>query len=106
MAVISRRPRLAQIAVLAVALIAAACSLVKPTESTQDKQEHAARLAREGKHADAARVYEDLATQLPAENDNYELLSAEQWVTAGNVAAAQQGLAPVSAGARNTPAAP
>ena len=106
MAVISRRPRLAQIAVLAVALIAAACSLVKPTESTQDKQEHAARLAREGKHADAARVYEDLATQLPAENDNYELLSAEQWVTAGNVAAAKQALAQVSAEARTKLATP
>ena len=93
MAVISRRPRLAQIAVLAVCLIAAACSLIKPTETTLDKQENAARLARDGKHADAARVYEDLAAQLPAENDNYELLSAEQWVAAGNVAARSDPLA-------------
>jgi outer membrane PBP1 activator LpoA protein len=106
MAVISRRPRLAQVAVLAVALIAAACSLVKPTETTLDKQEQAARLARDGKHADAARVYDDLAAQLPAESDNYELLSAEQWVAAGNVAAAKQALAQVSPEARTKLATP
>jgi uncharacterized protein len=100
MAAISRRPRLRQIAVLALALIAAACSLVKPMETAADKQEHAARLAHDGKHADAAQVYADLAMQLPAENDNYELLSAEQWVAAGNVAAAKQALAQVSAQAR------
>ncbi len=100
MAAISRRPRLAQIAVLALALIAAACSLVKPAETTPDKQEHAARLVHDGKHADAARVYADLALQLPAESDNYELLSAEQWVAAGNVAAAKQALAQVSPEAR------
>jgi outer membrane PBP1 activator LpoA protein len=106
MAVISRRPRLAQIAVLAVSLIAAACSLIKPTETVLDKQEHAAHLARDGKHADAARVYEDLATQLPAESDNYELLSAEQWVAAGNLAAAKQALAQVSPEARTKLATP
>ena len=106
MAAISRRPRLAQIAVLALALIAAACSLVKPTETTQDRQEHAARLVHDGKHADAARVYADLALQLPAESDNYELLSAEQWVAAGNVAAAKQALAQVSPEARTKLAAP
>ena len=106
MAVISRRPRLAQIAVLALALIAAACSLIKPTETTADKQEHAARLVHDGKHADAARVYADLALQLPAESDNYELLSAEQWVAAGNVAAAKQALAQVSPEARTKLATP
>src|ERR1700735_2960931 len=106
MAVISRRPRLAQIAVLWVCLIAAACSLVKPTETTLDKQENAARLARDGKHADAARAYEDLAAQLPAENDNYELLSAEQWVAAGNVPPPKQALAQVSPEARTKLATP
>ena len=35
---------------------------------------------------------------MPAESDNYELLSAEQWVAAGNVAAAKQALAPGFAG--------
>jgi uncharacterized protein len=106
MAVITRRPRPAQIAVLALALIAAACSLIKPTESTLDKQEHAARLVRDGKHAEAARLYADLALQLPAESDNYELLSAEQWVAAGNVAAAKLALAQVSAQARSKLATP
>jgi outer membrane PBP1 activator LpoA protein len=106
MAVISRRPRLAQIAVLALALIAAACSLIKPTETPLEKQEHAARLARDGKHADAARVYDDLAAQLPAESDNYELLSAEQWVAAGNIAAAKQALTQVSPQARTKLATP
>jgi len=106
MAVISRRPRLAQIAVLALALVAAACSLIKPTETALDKQEHAARLVRDGKHADAARVYAELALQLPAESDNYELLSAEQWVAAGNVAAAKHALAEVSPQARTKLATP
>ncbi len=106
MAAISRRPRLTQIAVLALALIAAACSLVKPTENTADKQEHAARLAHDGKHAEAAKLYADLAMQLPAESDNYELLSAEQWAAAGNVAAAKQALAEVSPEARTKLATP
>ncbi len=106
MAAISRRPRPAQIAVLALSLIAAACSLLKPTETTVAKQEHAARLAHEGKHAEAARLYADLAIQVPAESDNYELLSAEQWATAGNVAAAKEALAQVSPQARISLAIP
>ena len=106
MAVISRRPRLAQIAVLALALIAAACSLIKSTESPQDKQEHAARLVHDGKHAEAAQLYADLSVQMPAESDNYQLLSAEQWVAAGNVAAAKQALAQVSPEARTKLATP
>jgi hypothetical protein len=106
MAAIFRRPRFAQFAIVALALIAAACSLIKPTETTPDKQEHAARLVHDGKHADAARAYADLAQQLPAENDNYELLSAEQWIAAGNVAAAKQALAQVSAEARTKLATP
>jgi outer membrane PBP1 activator LpoA protein len=106
MAAISRRPRLTQIAVLALAFIAAACSLVKPTETASDKQEHAARLVHDGKHAEAAQLYSDLALQLPAESDNYELLSAEQWAAAGNVAAAKQALAQVSPEARTKLATP
>ncbi|MEO7205425.1 MAG: penicillin-binding protein activator [Steroidobacteraceae bacterium] len=106
MAAISRRPRLAQIAILALALFVAACSLIKPTETALDKQEHAARLVHDGKHAEAARVYADLAMQLPAQSDNYELLSAEQWVAAGDVAAAKQALAQVSPEARTKLATP
>jgi uncharacterized protein len=101
MAATSRRPRLACYAVL-IALIAAGCSLLKPEVSPADKQEHAARLVREGKHADAARAYADLATQLPADSDNYQLLSAEQWVAAANIPAAKQAFAQVSPAARTT----
>src|SRR6201996_7882972 len=106
MAAITRRPRLAHCALLILSLIAAACSLIKPTESVGDKQEHAARLVRDGKHAEAAKSYADLAVELPAENDNYQLLSAEQWVAAGNVAAAKQALAQVSPEARTKLATP
>ncbi|HEY0745573.1 MAG TPA: penicillin-binding protein activator [Steroidobacteraceae bacterium] len=86
------------------ALIAAACSLV--TQTPADKQGHAAKMVRDGKHAEAAREYGDLALQLPAERDNYELLSAEQWVAAGDVAAAKQALAQVSPEARTKLATP
>ncbi|HWW29099.1 MAG TPA: penicillin-binding protein activator, partial [Steroidobacteraceae bacterium] len=106
MAAILRRPRLAHCAVLTLSLIAAGCSLFRPTENLADKQEHAARLARDGKHAEAARAYADLALQLPAENDNYELLSAEQWVAAANIPAAKQALAQVSPEARTRLATP
>jgi outer membrane PBP1 activator LpoA protein len=100
MAAILRRPR-ALHAALAVSLLAAACSLVNPVEGPTDKQQNAARLVREGKHAEAARAYASLAAQLPADSDNYELLSAEQWAAAGNVAAAKQAFAQVSPEARS-----
>src|SRR5579862_7648320 len=106
MAAIIRRPRLASYALLIVSLIAAGCSLLKPEEGPAAKQEHAARLVREGKHADAARAYADLATLLPADSDNYNLLSAEQWVAAANVPAAKQALSQVSPAARTTLATP
>jgi hypothetical protein len=106
MAAITRRPRLARYAVLMLSLIAASCSLIKSTETPGDKQEHAARMVRDGKHAEAAKAYADLAVQLPADSDNYELLSAEQWVAAGNVAAAKQALAQVSPEARTKLATP
>src|SRR5271155_3391980 len=98
MAAISRRPRLAL--TVALMLLAAACSLVRPPEETLDGQERAARLVREGKHAQAAKAYADLAAQFPADNDNYQLLSAEQAVAAGDIAAAKQALAAVSPDAR------
>jgi uncharacterized protein len=100
MAGISRRPRPVIRAVLAAALLVAGCSLLKPVPTTVDSQEHAQRLAAEGNHADAARLYADLASQVPAERDNYELLAAEQWVLAGNTASAKQAFAQVSPEAR------
>jgi hypothetical protein len=105
MAVISRRPRLTLCTILTLSLIAAACSLVKPVETPVDKQTQARTLAGEGKHAEAAQIYAELASQAPAEHDNYELLSAEQWAAAGNIAEAKRALAAVSAEARTTLAA-
>jgi outer membrane PBP1 activator LpoA protein len=100
MAVISRRPRLVLCAALAISLLAAGCSLLKPEATAVDEQQRAQRLAGDGKHAEAARVYAQLAAQWPAERDNYELLSAEQWVLAGDTPAAKQALAAVSPEAR------
>jgi outer membrane PBP1 activator LpoA protein len=83
-----------------VSLVLAACSLMKPAQIPEDKQERALHLMRDGKHAEAAQAYAELATLQPAEHDNYELLSAEQWLAAGNIAAAKQAFAAVSAEAR------
>jgi len=106
MAAVSRRPRLIVYAALALSLLAAACSLVKPAATPADKQEQAARLVRDGKHAQAAQLYADLAAELPADADNYQLLSAEQWVAASNIPAAKQALSLVSPQARTKLATP
>ena len=96
MAAIPRRPRWAPYILLTGILTIAACSLVQPVETPVDKQARAKALADGGKHADAARAYADLAAEQPAIHDSYELLSAEQWVAAGDAASARQALALVS----------
>jgi outer membrane PBP1 activator LpoA protein len=83
-----------------VSLVLAACSLLKPAQIPEDKQERALHLVRDGKHAEAAQAYAELAVLQPADHDNYELLSAEQWLAAGNIAAAKEAFAAVSAEAR------
>jgi uncharacterized protein len=100
MAAVRWRPRAAQILVLASMLLGAACSLIRPEEAATDQQEQAARLAREGKHAEAAQAYAQLASQAPDEHDNYAMLSTEQWLAANNIAAAKQAFATVSTDAR------
>jgi len=100
MAAISRRPRLTRYLALTLALLAAACSLVRQEQAPEDKQERVQRLVQAGKHADAADAYSELATLQPASHDNYELLSAEQWLAAGNVEAAKKSFAAVSPDAR------
>jgi outer membrane PBP1 activator LpoA protein len=106
MAVISRRPRLARTAVLAslaALLLAAGCSLVKPEQPpSASSQERAQRLAADGRHADAAKLYGELAAQLPQDADDYRLLSAEQWVLAGDIPSAKRAYAAVSPAARTT----
>jgi uncharacterized protein len=102
MAAISLRPRLA-LAALALSLLLPACSLVKPEQpEPSSAQERAQRLAVAGNHAQAAQAYADLAAQSPADRDNYELLSAEQWVLANNIEQARQAFAAVSPEARTT----
>jgi uncharacterized protein len=100
MAAVRRRPRAALIIVWASMLLAAACSLIKPEETATDQQQQAARLVREGKHAEAAQAYAQLASQTPDEHDNYAMLSTEQWLAANNIAAAKQAFATVSEEAR------
>ena len=100
MAAISRRPRPALCAAFAISLTLAACTLVKQEPAPVDKQERAAQLVRDGRHAEAAQAYAELGVERPADHDNYELLSAEQWLGAGNVAAAKQAFAAVSTEAR------
>ena len=48
----------------------------------------------------------ELATLEPAAHDNYQLLSTEQWLAAGNIGAAKQAFAAVSADARTKLATP
>jgi len=106
MAVISRRPRRAPWAALAVSLILAACSLVKQEQAPENQQARAVRLAQDGRNAEAAQAYAELAALQPANHDNYQLLSAEQWLAAGNIAAAKQAFAAVSPDARTRLPAP
>ncbi len=100
MAAITRRPRRPLYAALAISLLLAACSLMKQETPPQDAQARALRMVTEGKHAEAAQAFAELAAEQPANHDNYALLSAEQWLAAGNVAAAKQSFATVSAEAR------
>jgi uncharacterized protein len=101
MAAISRRPWPALYAAVAASLMLAACSLIKPEEAPEDQQAQALRYAQEGKHAQAAQAYAQLAALQPGNHDNYLLLSAEQWVAAGNIEAAKQSFAAVSPEARS-----
>jgi outer membrane PBP1 activator LpoA protein len=82
--------------------VTAACSLMQPVTAPVDRGAEAQNLAASGRHADAARAYAQLAADTPAQHDGYELLSAEQWVAAGQVKEADQALASVSPTARTT----
>jgi outer membrane PBP1 activator LpoA protein len=99
MAAISLRPRFA----LALALLLPGCSLMRSEQPQPvSAEERAQRLAIAGNHAQAAEGYADLAAQSPTDHDNYELLSAEQWVLANNLERAKQAFAAVSPQARTT----
>lgn len=81
-------------------LCAASCSLVAPVETPAEGTEHARRLAHDGRHPEAARLYAELAAQPAADRDYLELQSADQWIAAGNLPAAKAALAAVSPEAR------
>ena len=96
MAVITRRPWLALCALTSVAAVIASCSLINPSQVPLDRQEQAARLIRDGKHAEAAKLYAEMAGAPGADRDFFELQSADQWIAAGNLADAHQTLATLS----------
>jgi outer membrane PBP1 activator LpoA protein len=102
MAVILTSPRLTLGMAFCLCVLTTGCSLVQPAAEPVDLPAQAQSLAASGRHADAARAYQQLAAGTPAQRDSYELLSAEQWVAAGQVAAAEQALAAVSPAARTT----
>lgn len=103
MAAISPRPRFALAVALSLWLLMPACSLVRTEQPAPPAgAERAQRLAVAGNHAEAARAYADLASEAPADRDNYELLSAEQWVLANDIEKARQAFAAVSPEARTT----
>src|ERR1700735_3651378 len=83
MAAISRRPRLPLYAALTASVVLAACSLMKTEQVPEDQQAHAQQLDQEGKHTEAAQAYAELAARQPANGDNYQLLSVEQWLSPG-----------------------
>ena len=101
MAAISGRPWAALCAVLALSLGVGACSLVNPPETPVSGQALAERLVQEGRHAEAARAYGELAAKPGADRDFDELKSAGEWLAAGNAAEARQAAAAVSPEARS-----
>jgi len=101
MAAIHRRPWLALLLASLVASLQTACSLVQtPEEPTIDARGHVERLVRDGKHAEAARGFADLAASTPTDHDYFELQSADQWIAAGNLTEASHALEAVSPDAR------
>jgi len=85
---------------LCAGLALAGCSLVAPVETPASARSDAGRLARQGRHAQAAQAYAALAVPNSPDHDYDELQSAEQWLLSGNPAAARQALAAVSPAAR------
>ena len=101
MAALSLRPRLMRGALIAALFAGVGCSLVSPVQTPADKSERALRLARDGRHAEAARAFAELAALSPSDHDYYELQSADQWRAAGDLAAAKAALGAVSGDARS-----
>lgn len=91
--------RLALAVVLAAAL--AACAPSQPLTRQAPSAETAERLQRAGDHADAARMWLDLAAQTPDREDRYRLSAAGAWLAAGRPDAARRALEELDATALN-----
>jgi uncharacterized protein len=96
MAVITRRPWLALCGLISAVVVIASCSLMQSSQAPLDRQEQAAKLIRDGKHAEAAKLYTEMAGAPGADRDFFELQSADQWIAAGNLAEAHKALATLS----------
>ena len=70
----------------------AGCSLVQTAARPVDRPAQALRLVHDGRHADAARLYGDLAAAGGPDRDYYLLQAADQWTAAASFAEAHAAL--------------
>jgi outer membrane PBP1 activator LpoA protein len=84
----------------AIGVVLAGCSLVQPAAAPVDRSAQALRLVRDGRHADAARLYVELADGGGADRDYYRLQAADQWTAAAGYAEAHAQLDAVTADGR------
>lgn len=83
-------------ALLASLLLLHACETTSIGGSTGSVERRAEQMARDGQHSAAAGAYIGLATTASGtERDRLTLLAAEQWLDAGDVARARQGMASI-----------
>jgi outer membrane PBP1 activator LpoA protein len=88
---------LASVVVLLTSLLAlSACETTGIDRSSGSGEQRAERLAQNGQHDDAAGAYIGLATNaVGVERDRLTLLAVEQWLDAGDVARARQGMSSI-----------
>ena len=92
MAAILRRPCLIVCVVATFGVALASCSLVRPAATPVDTQAQALRFVHDGRHADAARLYGELAAAGGADRDYFLLQAADQWTAAASFSDAHAAL--------------
>ena len=101
MAAVRRRPWSLPTVALSIGVAAAGCTLIAPLPPTPaDRLSGPQHLVREGRHAEAARAYAEIAQSGSPDSDYARLQSAEQWLAAQNLTEAQRVYAQVSPDAR------